>query len=567
MSVTSRENTLSQLANETYDVLVIGGGVTGCGIALDAITRGLKTALVEKHDFASGTSSRSTKLIHGGLRYLKQFEISLVRETGSERAIVHRLAPHLVVPEKMLLPIIQNGTYGKFLTSIGLKIYDILAGVEKADRRKMLNKGQTLEKEPLLNPNVVKGGGYYAEYRTDDARLTIELVKTAIQKGAHALNYLEVKDFLYEGGANTPQVKGVFCQDHLSEKRFEIKAHQVINSAGPWVDELRGINQSLSGKHLHLTKGVHIVVPYSAFPVGQSIYFDAHDGRMLFAIPRGNITYIGTTDTDYTGNKHHPRTTEEDVNYLLQSVNNLFPGVNLQQEAIVSSWAGLRPLIHEVGKSASEISRKDEIFISPSGLISIAGGKLTGYRKMGKRVIDTALKKMGRNKVSSKTQRITLCGGEFSDYGEVLSFTQALRDQLHELGLSSHDAPYLVSNYGKQVVAILQYYQEMEEKDPALRLLLAELKFGLENELVQYPTDFFIRRTGRLYFDIGSVRTYKTPILQYFSQFFNWNDEKYKAIEGELERFIQEASSFPPENANGSTSDKADVQKIDIHAQ
>ena len=567
MSVTSRENILSQLSNETYDILVIGGGVTGCGIALDAITRGLKTALVEKHDFASGTSSRSTKLVHGGLRYLKQFEISLVRETGSERAIVHRLAPHLVVPEKMLLPIIQNGTYGKLLTSIGLKIYDILAGVKKEDRRKMLSKGQTLEKEPLLNSNVVKGGGYYAEYRTDDARLTIELIKTAIQKGAHALNYVEVKDFSYQGSENKQQVKGVICQDQLSGRSFEIQAQQVINSAGPWVDELRGVNQSLSGKHLHLTKGVHIVVPHTSFPVGQSVYFDAHDGRMIFAIPRGNITYIGTTDTDYTGDKHHPRTTQEDVNYLLKSVNNLFPEVNLQEEAIVSSWAGLRPLIHETGKSASEISRKDEIFISPTGLISIAGGKLTGYRKMGKRVIDTALKRMGRKKIPSKTQRITLCGGEFSHYEEVLSFTQGLKDQLQEVGLSPRDALYLVGNYGKQVVAILQSYHEMEEEDPALRLLLAELNFGLENELVQFPTDFFIRRTGRLYFDIGSVRKYKTPILQYFSQFFDWTDEKFKAAEGDLERFIKEASSFPSINAKGSASANADVQKIDIHAQ
>ena len=567
MSASLREQHISHLSENSFDLLVIGGGATGCGIALDAVTRGLKTALIEKRDFASGTSSRSTKLIHGGLRYLKQFEFTLVRETGSERAIVHQLAPHLVVPEKMLLPIIENGTYSKFLTSIGLKIYDILAGVKKQDRRKMLNKAQTLEKESLLNPQVVKGGGYYAEYRTDDARLTIELIKTAIQKGAQALNYVEAKDFIYENEGGKKKIAGVTCIDHLTERPFDIHAQQVINAAGPWVDELRSKNNSLSGKHLHLTKGVHIVVPHEAFPVGQSVYFDSPDGRMIFAIPRGNITYVGTTDTDYTGNKHHPRTEREDVDYLLNAVNTLFPSVNLEFEAVNSSWAGLRPLVHEEGKSASEISRKDEIFISDTGLISIAGGKLTGYRKMGKRVVDAALRKLGRKKTSSKTHRITLCGGEFSDYTEVLSFTEALKDQLQDLGIPSSYASYLVGNYGKQVVSILQFVQEIEREDPNLRLLLAELKFGIERELVSFPTDFFTRRTGRLYFDIESVQTYKTQVLNYLSQHFGWSREMHTSAEQQLEKALHEASNFPSNQENEVNPASADAPKIDLHAQ
>lgn len=567
MSASWREQHISQLAENSFDILVIGGGATGCGIALDAVTRGLKTALIEKGDFASGTSSRSTKLIHGGLRYLKQFEFTLVRETGSERAIVHQLAPHLVVPEKMLLPIIENGTYSKFLTSIGLKIYDVLAGVKKQDRRKMLNKAQTLTREPLLNPSVVKGGGYYAEYRTDDARLSIELAKTAIQKGAQVLNYVEAKDFIYENVEGKKKVTGVTCIDHLTERPFDIHAQQVINAAGPWVDELRSKNNSLSGKHLHLTKGVHIVVPHAEFPVGQSVYFDSPDGRMIFAIPRGNITYVGTTDTDYQGDKHHPRTEREDVDYLLNAVNTLFPQVNLRFEAVSSSWAGLRPLVHEEGKSASEISRKDEIFISDTDLISIAGGKLTGYRKMGKRVVDTALKKLGRKKTPSKTHRITLCGGEFLNYEEVLSFTQALKDQLQELGIPASYAPYLVGNYGKQIVTILQFCQEIDREDPHLRLLLAELKFGIERELVAFPTDFFIRRTGRLYFDIESVHTYKGPILQYFSQHFGWSRDTHALAEKQLDRSLHEASNFPPKQNIDPNPAVADAPKIDLHAQ
>ena len=194
LSSFNRDKLISKMKVEEYDLLIIGGGITGAGIALDAASRGLKTALVERDDFASGTSSRSTKLIHGGLRYLKQFEIAMVREVGQERAIVHKLAPHLVTPEKMLLPLIKGGSFGKITTSLGLMIYDVLAGVEKADQRKMLDEKETLAAEPLLPPEIVEGGGIYAEYRTDDARLTIEVIKTAAQYGAHLINYMVAKD-------------------------------------------------------------------------------------------------------------------------------------------------------------------------------------------------------------------------------------------------------------------------------------------------------------------------------------------------------------------------------------
>ena len=207
-----RTTTLAELQNQEFDLLVIGGGATGTGIALDAASRGLKTALVEKRDFASGTSSKSTKLIHGGLRYLQQFDIALVRETGTERAIVHRIAPHIVLPEKMLMPIVKGGKYGYWMASFGLKVYDILANVKGDDRRKMLSKKQSLAKEPLLGKDNLKGGVFYAEYRTDDARLTIELLKTATRHGALAANYCKVVDFTYANG----KVNGTVVQDELT---------------------------------------------------------------------------------------------------------------------------------------------------------------------------------------------------------------------------------------------------------------------------------------------------------------------------------------------------------------
>jgi glycerol-3-phosphate dehydrogenase len=343
-SALKRSEIISQLRSESFDLLVIGGGITGAGIALDAASRGLKVGLIEKNDFAYGTSSRSTKLIHGGLRYLKQLEFGLVKEVGSERAVVHNLAPHLVIPEKMLLPLHEKRGLGYWLTSIGLKLYDWLAGVKPEDQRRMLTRHQTLRAEPLLREDGIKGGAIYAEYRTDDARLTIEIMKAAVSHGAIALNYVAANNFTVEDG----RIRAVAAEDIFSGQSILIRATTVVNAAGPWVDELRKANQSLEGKRLHLTKGVHIVVPKARLPIQQAIYFDVEeDGRMIFAIPRGRTTYIGTTDTTYTENKDDVHTTREDALYLLRAVNSTFPNVNLDVRDIESCWAGLRPLIHE----------------------------------------------------------------------------------------------------------------------------------------------------------------------------------------------------------------------------
>ncbi|MDD7914145.1 glycerol kinase GlpK [Polaribacter sp. MSW5] len=388
-SVLDRNKQLKKITSKKFDLIVIGGGVTGAGIALDASSRGLKVCLIDKNDFASGTSNKSTKLIHGGLRYLKQLEIGLVRESGSERAIVHKLAPHLVLPEKMLLPLIEGGTYGKMMTSIGLKVYDMLANVGGVDKRRMLNKADTFEKEPLLDKKTVLGSGYYAEYRTDDARLTIELLKKAAEFGATIINYCEMESIIYDSNS---KIESLNCLEHNTGKKINIRGRNYVSAAGPWVDKIRKKDNSINHKYLHLTKGVHIVFPHEKLPIQQSVYFDVEDGRMIFAIPRGRCTYVGTTDTNYSGDLNRVVATKEDAEYLIKAANNTFPNVNLTLEDVESNWAGLRPLIHEEEKDPSELSRKDEIFISDSGLISIAGGKLTGYRKMAHRVIDTVLK-------------------------------------------------------------------------------------------------------------------------------------------------------------------------------
>ncbi len=540
-----RDKTIKRLSKNQFDLVVIGGGITGGGIALDAASRGLRVALVEKGDFASGTSSKSTKLIHGGLRYLKQFDFWLVKEVGSERAIVHKLAPHLVIPEKMLLPLIENGSYGKWLTSIGLKVYDILAQVTGDDKRKMLEKKEAMKLEPLLPKKILKGAGYYAEYRTDDARLTIENIKTSLQFGAEALNYAKVNNFIYEN----EKVAGVLVKDVVSDKDFEIRSKYIINAAGPWVDELRGLNNSKKGKQLHLTKGVHLVFPHEKLPVKQSVYFDIPDGRMMFAIPRGKVTYVGTTDTNFNKDKDNVDIDLADAIYLLSAVNNMFPKINLEMEDIISSWAGLRPLIHEEGKSASELSRKDEIFTSDTGLISIAGGKLTGYRKMAERVVNRIAKKMeeeGASELSEcTTDKIPLCGNDgFKKFKHVKKYIAEVFEQIKSDGFTEYDAWFLVTNYGKQTQTILDTYAGLKEVDNRLRMAKAELNFGIEYEMVQNPMDFFIRRTGRLYFDIDSVRLLMEPILEEFKAVFKIDDQQLEEWREELNKQIDAHSIF-----------------------
>ena len=544
-SSANRSDFVQQLSSQTFDVLVIGGGITGAGIALDASARGLKVALIEKQDFGAGTSSRSTKLIHGGLRYLKQLEIGLVMEVGREREIVYRNAPHLVIPEKMLLPVIENGSLGEFSTSIGLYVYDVLAGVKAGERRKMLSKEQTLNQEPLLRKTILKAGALYTEYRSDDARLVIENMKEAVKRGAICLNYARCLGFVYD----QTKLNAAKVQDQITGVEFEIKADYIINAAGPWVDELRELDNSRKGKRLHLTKGVHIVFPFEKLPIQQAMYFDAPLGRMVFAIPRDGCTYVGTTDTNYTEQKERPAVTQEDVAYLLKAVNDMFEGVQVNESDIMSTWCGLRPLIHEDGKSPSELSRKDEIFESSSGLLSIAGGKLTGYRKMSQRIVDKIFARISERKglpfVACSTHQIALAGG-FSSKQEVLEFTEVLFGEAKQVGFSYPIIQKLVGKYGKNARQIIEiaYNLAREIPDSEELALIAELSYGMNEEMVCTPSDFFIRRSGMLYFNRPQVKAKRDSVISWLSNKSSIPSDFLKQAESELDTEIQSVLDF-----------------------
>ncbi len=495
-----RKNLIDQLNSQEFDLLVIGGGITGCGIALDSALRGMKVALIEKNDFASGTSSRSTKLIHGGLRYLKQFEIKLVHDVGSERAVVHRNARHIVIPEKMLLPIVKDGSLGKNSSSIGLLVYDLLAGVKKDERRKMLDRHETLKVEPLLAFDKLDGGGLYFEYRTDDSRLTIEIAKSAFDKGAALLNYAESKSFIYD---NSKKIVGVKVLDKVANAEFEIRAKTIVNACGPWVDLLRKEDNSLKGKRLQLTKGVHIVFPYEKLPLKQAAYFDVGDGRMIFAIPRNQITYVGTTDTVYNQNLDKPQCNTEDAQYLLNATNKMFPTVSLKKKDIVSSWAGLRPLIYEEGKSASELSRKDEILVSPSGLISIAGGKLTGYRLMAEKIVDLVSKKLNKDFGKCKTKKFRVSGGEFKNEEDFKQSLEQFLEKGKRANIPAEKIREWFFRFGTNTEKLLEIVEALRRKTSEEQKVFetAELIYCVENEMILHLTDFLVRRTGKIFFD------------------------------------------------------------------
>ncbi len=543
-STTYRPHIVKKLSNTFFDLVVVGGGITGAGIALDAASRGLKVALVEKGDFASGTSSKSTKLIHGGLRYLKQFNFVLVREVGKERAVVHKIAPHLVQPEKMLLPLLKNGHNGKLLTAAGLKMYDWLANVKSADKRKMLTPKQAVNLEPLLASKKLIGAGYYAEYITDDSRLTLENIKTAVKYGATALNYTKVTGFIEKNG----KVCGVNVIDVLNEQNYSIKGHYVVNATGPWVDDLRITNQPNQLKQLHITKGVHLVVKHSKLPVQQPIYFDVNDGRMIFAIPRGDVTYIGTTDTNYVLSKDKIEVTKTDVAYLLNAVAQMFTNVKLTEEDVISCWAGLRPLIHKKGKKPSELSRKDEIFIAKNQLISIAGGKLTGYRKMAERVVNTVVKfhkKQHKSKFKEcHTHQIPLVGNLFTSFTDVKLYADKIYNYLKADGFFKNDAWYLISHYGAQTEHILRYYKTQKLIDNKAKLIAAECEFCIKNEMVVTPLDFFIRRTGRMYFNIASVTQYAPVVVNVFTKYFSLTKAQQETMLNEIHQSVRDHTTF-----------------------
>ena len=519
-----KRTTLAEFSKQTYDILIIGGGITGAAALRDAALRGLKVALIEKNDFAWGTSSRSTKLLHGGLRYLERFEFKMVREACRERELMLKLAPHLAHPRPFLYLQYKGYPEGMLKLRAGLTIYDMFSGNPGERRHKMLNRDKLLAIEPHLNPDGLKGCGYYYDFLTDDARLTIETIKGGCEAGARAANYMEAVGFVLENG----RIAGVEAKDNITGETGEIRARQVINCGGPWVDKVRFMEGGVRGKRLRPTKGVHIVLSKKDFPLNHAVFLRApSDNRVVWPIPAldSELVYIGTTDTDYDGPLDNVVATDEDIDYLLEVANHTIPGRNLGREHIIGTWAGLRPLISpEDARDASAVSREHEIFTSPNGLLTIGGGKLTTARVMGQQVVDKAAEMLSQtfgmtNIRVSNSNQVPVSGGNTQHIA-------LAKQKLAELDLETAVQERLVGLYGGNALKLA----DMIAQDSAAttnmgghNIFAAEVQYAVHEEMAQTVTDFFTRRASLFYWLRDGGLDIVDAVSTEMAQFLGWD--------------------------------------------
>lgn len=495
-----RANRFASLERQRYDVIVIGGGVTGAGIARDAALRGLSVALVEARDFASGTSSRSSKMIHGGLRYLPQGHIALVRETASERQVLRRIAPHLAKPERYVIPIRSASSLA--LARAGLWVYEKLGKVPAAERHAVLYKRDLARTEPLLDTDALHGAVAYTEFLTDDARLVLANVRSAQAAGATVVNYAAVDGLLQEGG----RVVGVSVRGTLpgDERAARVLGTIVISAAGVWVDQVRALEAGQSDARLVLSRGIHLVLRRERLPVNHTIVLPTTDKRMAFAVPHGRFTYIGTTDVFHDRPEYWPMFARSDVDYLRQATERNLRTAPITDDDIVAMWAGIRPLVAEPGKKANEVSRKDEVWTSPAGLVSIAGGKLSAYRAMAEHVVDLAVTRIGKTVNPCSTAERALVGGD-----RTLSEAEVAR--LHR---DPVEAERLVRLYGDEAPGIAA-----DGGDVA-----AEARHAVECEGALTLEDYWVRRSARAWFDAGAGLEALEPAAAAMSRLLGWSD-------------------------------------------
>jgi len=541
LSSLNRKKLINNISQTTFDLMIIGGGITGAGIALDAASRGLKVVLIEQNDFASGTSSRSTKLIHGGLRYLEKLQFKFVAQLGRERKILHNNCAHNIIPTPVVLPIVKGGQLSKPLTLIALRIYDILAGVKKDYKARWINRDAFIEKHPYINASGLLGAFKYNEYKTNDGRLVIEALKKASSVGAVCLNYIKTTNLHFEQG----KVSGAVIHDTITKSETKIKAKYVVNATGPWCESCLNIFDLGTEKKLFPTKGVHLVFNKRNFPINEAFYFDTHDNRMIFAIPRQEYVYVGTTDTPYNDDLDMPTVDELDVKYLLEAVNNKFSGLELSKKDIVSCWAGIRPLIQEKGKKPGEINRKEELFELPSGVITITGGKLTGYRLMAKKVVDIIMKKNGGMFIKCTTHNIKLSGSSWDKTPSIYELVETADnkyDEAKQTGIEQAEFKKLFYRYGTNIDIITEKAYEYSAQIGNIEhvWIKAELYYAINFEMVMSIIGFCAYRTEMVLFETEKLKKHLTFIAKCMADFLGWSeDEKSSQIASFLYQWNQ----------------------------
>jgi glycerol-3-phosphate dehydrogenase len=537
MYMPTRQEMWDRLGEEDLDVLVIGGGINGAGIARDAALRGLRVAVIEQKDLAYGTSSRSSKLVHGGLRYLEQLEFSLVFEAVSERRILLDIAPHLVNPLGFLFPVYKGSRRNLTTINAGMWVYEGLSLFRSPKRHRTLKKKDVEKEEPCLQTDNLKGAPLYYDCSTDDARLTLESALDATDNGAIVATWARCEGFVKNDSGRVVAVK---VRNVFTDELKEVRAPAVINATGPWTDRTLSMSKDSDRELLRPTKGVHIVVDYDKLPVNNAVVcFHPEDERVLFAIPWGDRTYLGTTDTDYEGDPGDVYAVREDVDYLLEAARYYFPDWPLGDDDVISTWAGLRPLMKPQkadGESIDEsaVSREHQIVVTDDGIITIAGGKLTTFRRMSAEVVDTAVKLLRLSGAiegpleKAETDHKPLPGAvnwpPDDDHERVVK-------EVLDIGggyIEADTARLLANTYGMRAVQLARMVYR--EPELARRLaadrpeILAQVDYGVQNELAATVTDILIQRT-QVFYRANDQGLGAAPLVaQRMQKLLGWDD-------------------------------------------
>jgi len=505
------------------DVLIIGGGITGAGIARDAALRGFRTALVDKADFGAGTSSHSSRLIHGGIRYLEQGAFHLVFEASHERRVLLTIAPHLVRPLAFLFPLYRGGRLPAWKLRAGMWLYDLLSSFRNVRWHRWLRAKQVRRVEPGLRDRGLIGAALYYDAQTDDARLVIATVRSAMRAGALAANYVETTALLKPDG----RVRGAVVRDVLTGQTATIRANVVVNATGPWSDQLRRLDDPQAAPILRLTKGAHVTVPRRRLANEHAVtLLSPVDGRVMFVLPWGDLSYIGTTDTDADASPDGLRVTAADVTYLLRSANAAFPHAHLAPNDVVSAWVGLRPLLRADHADPSQVSREHKVFASDQGLITIAGGKLTTYRVMARDVVDRVaarLHELDGRPLPPRAQTDTqpLPGGEAAEL-------DVLGEAARARGASEATARHLVASYGSEAAAVLNLVDRDRRLGDAIIAgrpeIWAEIAYAVERELAVRVQDVLVRRLHLFYEVPDHAQSVVTKVAARMKQLLGWDD-------------------------------------------
>jgi glycerol-3-phosphate dehydrogenase len=518
------------MAREEFDLLVIGGGINGAAVARDAAMRGLRVALAEARDFAGATSSRSSKLIHGGFRYLPQGQFRLVYHAISERErLRHLSAPHLVHPIRFLFPTYRGVGFGRFTMTAGLSIYDWLAWIPAVERHRSLSPAQVLDIEPSLERQGLTGGALYYDAAGDDARITLENALDAAFHRAAVCNYASVGGFSKAGG----RIAAAQLQDLLCESPpFELRARAFVNAAGPWVDDVRRMDDPGAQPSVRLTKGAHLVFPASRLPVGNALVLGDACGRIVFVMPYGPYVLVGTTDTDFSGDRSAVFTERPDVHYLLEVLARNLPAIKLTEGDVAASFAGLRALVRS-GRDGtpSSLPREEVIVESGSGMLSVAGGKLTTHREIAARVVARVMVQVGRRPGVSPTIKTPLPGAR--PLGIDGLDAEALR------ALPAAVQATLDGRYGTRGALVARIALERPELGrplaPGCPAIGAEVVHAIRNEMARSVADFLVRRTGLAWRDPPEAEAAVPAVARIMAAELGWD----RAREGEeAARFV-----------------------------